>query len=86
MYEHVVSNSGGVVVERQTWRRWISTADDLEEYNQRDTFFKLGLVQCKGEMVSILNWITASLMTKRRPGRRNTFNAIHKHFYRTSNP
>lgn len=49
-------------------------------------FFKLGLVQCKGEMVSILNWITASLMTKRRPGRRNTFNAIHKHFYRTSNP
>lgn len=86
MYGHVVSNGGGVVVKRQTWRRWISTADDLEEYNQRDTFFKLGLVQCKGEMVSILNWITASLMTKRRPGRRNTFNAIHKHFYRTSNP
>lgn len=43
---------------------------------------------CTFEMVSISHWVasTASLMTKQRPGFRNTFEAIHKHFYRTSNP
>lgn len=88
MWSHVVFNS--VVVRRRTWRLWTNTAGDLQEDNQRDPLFleKLVIVQCKGEMVSFLNWITstASLMTKKRPGRRNTFNAIHKHFYRTSNP